>query len=114
MSGRCAAWRWCALPALVGTAVAGCAAGEWSTTRTDREVRAASLSDASASGSANPIMTVPVQSRPWEFAGHAGQIITIPNYRVYTTLTRQSVLDRLPLFLERAMEHYTTALAPLP
>ena len=58
--------------------------------------------------------TVPVESRPWEFAGHRGQIITTPNYRLYTTMTRQSVLDRLPLFLERAMAHYTSALATLP
>lgn len=99
---------------LAGVTLGGCATGRWSTSPASAEVNAASLSDTAATVSPRPIMNVPVQRRSWQYAGQAGQIITTPNYRLYTTLTRQSVLDRLPLFLERALEHYTTALAPLP
>jgi hypothetical protein len=92
----------------------GCVSDEWPATRDDGRVNAASLRDAAASVASEPIMDVAVQRRPWTFGGHSGQLITTPHYRVYTTMTRQSVVDRIPLFLERAMAHYTTALAPLP
>ena len=93
-------------------ALVGCVSGRWPAARDDGGVSAASLRDTVALP--EPIMSVEVQRRPWEFAGHFGQIITTPHYRVYTTMTRQSVVDRLPLFLERALAQYTTALAPLP
>ncbi len=101
-------WR-LTLVLVAGAAVGGCVAGQG-----HHGVNAASLPDAGASVSPQPITTVRVQRRPWNFAGHSGQIITTPNYRVHTTMTRQSVLDRLPLFLERALAHYRTALARLP
>jgi hypothetical protein len=92
----------------------GCVSDQWPADRDDGRVRAASLRDAVASAQPEPITDVPVQQRPWNFGGHTGQLITTPHYRIYTTMTRQSVIDRLPLFLERAMANYTTALAPLP
>ncbi len=51
---------------------------------------------------------------PWTFAEQSGQLITTPNYLIYTTISSERILDRLPLFYESALEHYTTALAKLP
>ncbi len=99
---------------LAAVTLGGCASGRWTAARNDDGVSAASLRDVAASASPEPIMNVAVQRRPWEFAGHTGQIITTPHYRLYTTMSRQSVVDRIPLFLERALAQYTTALAPLP
>ncbi len=92
----------------------GCVSGRWPAAQDDGVVSAASIRDTVASALPEPIMNVEVQRRPWEFAGHFGQIITTPHYRLYTTMTRQSVVDRIPLFLERALVQYTTALAHLP
>ena len=64
--------------------------------------------------SAQEITDVSVVERPWRFAGHDGRIMITPHYRLYTTLTSQSILNRLPLFLERAMAQYTSALTRLP
>ena len=97
-----------------GLMLGGCVSGEWPADRYDGRVNAASLRDAPVSVSGELIRDVPVQRRPWAFGGHSGQVLTTPHYRVYTTMTRRSVIDRIPLFLERAMAHYTTALAPLP
>ncbi len=60
------------------------------------------------------ITEVVVERRPWRFAGYEGQIIVTPHYRLHTTLSRHTVIDRLPLFLERALAHYASALARLP
>ena len=92
----------------------GCSPGSWSGSDRDGGVSAASLPDRATSAITDPLTSVRVQRRPWQFGGDAGEVITTPHYRVYTTLTRRWVLERLPLFLERALEQYTTALAPLP
>ncbi len=97
---------------IASVTLGGCVSDRWPAARDG--VSAASLRDTVASALPEPIMSVPVQRRPWAFAGHSGHLLTTPHYRVYTTMTRQSVVDRIPLFLERAMAHYTTALAPLP
>jgi hypothetical protein len=62
----------------------------------------------------NGITEVPVAQRPWRFAGDDGQIIDTPHYVLYTTVSKAQMLDRLPLFLERGLVHYTTALGQLP
>jgi hypothetical protein len=74
-------------------------------------VAPAALGAASAS---DAISEVRVERRPWSFAGYEGQIVVTPHYEVYTTVSRRSVLERLPLFLERGLAHYTTALGGLP
>lgn len=51
---------------------------------------------------------------PWQFGEFPGYIVSTANYRVYTTLTNARMLDLLPDFYERALNHYTTALADLP
>ncbi|MCH8006741.1 MAG: hypothetical protein IH888_11010 [Planctomycetes bacterium] len=60
------------------------------------------------------ITEVRLTREPWRFAGYEGQIITTPHYRVYTTLDRCRWLDRLGLFMERGLEHYSTAIVRLP
>lgn len=55
-----------------------------------------------------------VAEEPWSFHGRPGRVIRTTWYRVFTTDTDPAVADRLPLFLEQALEHYTTALCPLP
>ncbi len=102
------------LASLIFAVAGGCSSWNWSGGNRDGGVNAASLADRSASATADPITSVRVQRRPWQFGGASGEVITTPHYRVYTTLTRRSVLDRLPLFLERALVQYTTALARLP
>lgn len=49
---------------------------------------------------------------PWSFAGSAGVLVQTRHYRVYSTLTDPVLMDRLPGFLEQALEHYRTAFAP--
>jgi hypothetical protein len=55
-----------------------------------------------------------VKRDPWQFGEHTGLLITTPNHRIYTTIESERILDRLPLFYERALEHYTTAITKLP
>jgi hypothetical protein len=58
------------------------------------------------------IVTATVE--PWTFGPYAGKIIATKNYRVHTTLERESSLVRVPIFLESALAHYRTALGDLP
>lgn len=50
----------------------------------------------------------------WQFGEANGTLITTPNYRLYTTVDSATFLERLPVFYERALEHYTTILGDLP
>jgi hypothetical protein len=91
----------------------GCAASSSATTtaRDAGAVAPAALGEVNAS---DEISEVPVERQPWSFGGYDGQIVVTPHYNVYTTLSRRSVLERLPLFLERGLVHYRTALGRLP
>lgn len=51
---------------------------------------------------------------PWTYAGAQGKIIRTAHYRIYTTETDAMLVDRLPRFLELALDHYRSALARLP
>lgn len=61
-----------------------------------------------------PALEITATRQPWQFAEHAGHVITTPNYRLYTTVVDPVFLERLPVFYELALAHYTTALANLP
>jgi hypothetical protein len=67
-----------------------------------------------AIGPADEITDVAVERRPWRFSVYEGQALVTPHYVVYTTVSRDQLLERLPLFLERGLAHYTSALGPLP
>jgi hypothetical protein len=79
-----------------------------------RESRDEAVPPSLAAATANTITSVPVARKPWRFAGYEGQIITTRHYRVHTTMQHSPLLDRLPLFLERALDHYMTVIAQLP
>lgn len=62
---------------------------------------------------ANPA-ALSVTREPWQFGEHTGCLICTPNHRIYTTIDNPTILDRLPLFYESALAHYTTAITRLP
>jgi hypothetical protein len=51
---------------------------------------------------------------PWTLETTDGKIITTLSYRILTTATKTSITDRIPMFMETALIHYSTALGPLP
>jgi hypothetical protein len=57
---------------------------------------------------------IPVTREQWQFSSYPGYRITSPSYDVHTTIAYERVLDRLPIFLECALDHYRTSLADLP
>jgi hypothetical protein len=61
-----------------------------------------------------PIAASASSRQPWQFGDVQGMLITSPNYRIYTTIEYDRILDRLPVFYERALQQYTSALANLP
>ena len=50
----------------------------------------------------------------WRFDGADGQIITTDHYQLYITLNDPEMIDRLLVFAEQGLTHYTSTLADLP
>jgi hypothetical protein len=103
-----------AFGAVLAAAAPGCTSGSSPTLATGQRAGGAEQAPLSAVSASDEITDVAVDRRPWRFAGHDGQIIVTPHYSLYTTVSRHSVIDRLPLFLERGLAHYTTVLGRLP
>ena len=82
-----------------------------SNTTPNRAAPAASTQPGQMSETNAPI---PIERIAWRFAGADGQIITTPHYQLYITLDDPKVIDRLLVFAERGLTHYTSALADLP
>lgn len=55
-----------------------------------------------------------VRSEAWTFDEATGTVLTTPTHRIYTTIGDERMLSRLPVFLSRALDHYTSALVELP
>jgi hypothetical protein len=70
--------------------------------------------DGAASPLFSSVNTEVLSSEPWRYATAEGQILRTANYRVYTTTDNLVIRSRLSAFLEHALAHYRTALAPLP
>lgn len=51
---------------------------------------------------------------PWTYDGVPGQTLRTASYTLWTTSDNRAITDRLPIFMERALNHYTSALGPLP
>jgi hypothetical protein len=102
-------WARLAMVLALGAAVAGCVVERTATMADAPEAAAPAAFRAS-----DDLVDVPVEQQPWQFAGYDGQILITPHYNLYTTVTRHSVLDRLPLFMERGLVQYTTAFGRLP
>jgi hypothetical protein len=55
-----------------------------------------------------------IQTTGWEYDGAPGRVLTTTHYRIHSTVTRDSLLERLPRLMEAALAHYRTAITPLP
>lgn len=70
---------------------------------------------ASESGEvASKLTELPIIREAWHYAGYDGQFISTPHFRLYTTVQSEDFLDLLPVFYERALKNYTSALTKLP
>jgi len=72
------------------------------------------ITDASnASGASSP--SYEVVREAWTFEDRQGILLSTTSYRIYTTLGETSlVARRMPRFMETALAHYTSVIAPLP
>jgi hypothetical protein len=50
----------------------------------------------------------------WDFDAAPGKLIHTRSYRIFTTESDPVLLDALPPFIERALDHYVSDLGPLP
>ncbi len=65
-----------------------------------------------ATTAARPAPSTSIESvEDWTYDGDKGLVIRTPHFRIYTTQTEPILIDRLPGFLEAAMNHYRTAFA---
>lgn len=55
-----------------------------------------------------------ISEEAWTFGGRPGLVIRTPHYRVFTTESDELLRTRMVSFLEYAMAHYRSAIAPLP
>lgn len=77
-----------------------------------RALAGAAIAPAALARGADPFG---VESRePWTFGGAKGETIRTRHYRIFTTETDKNLTGRLPRFLEMALDHYRSALGPLP
>ena len=58
----------------------------------------------------NPVLS----AEPWTYENARGQIVRTRHYRLFMTESSALLAGRLPGFLEDALEHYRTAITPLP
>ncbi|MGP1346020.1 MAG: hypothetical protein ACTS3F_05030 [Phycisphaerales bacterium] len=55
-----------------------------------------------------------IAREPWAFGGDSGEILRTEHYRLYTTVGDQRERERAALFLENAIDHYTSGITDLP
>ncbi len=55
-----------------------------------------------------------LSAEPWTYENADGQTVRTRHYRIFTTETDPLLAGRLPSFLEDALQHYRTAITPLP
>jgi len=55
-----------------------------------------------------------VTSEAWTFEDKDGRLIRTPSYRLFTTASKYGLADRMPLFMEHCLLHYSTSLVELP
>lgn len=60
-----------------------------------------------------PTGSVVEETLPWEFEGHAGQIVRTKHYTIYTTESAPVIAGRLPGFAEASLARYTTTIGKL-
>ena len=104
---RRACMRWCT-PALV-VLFAACAKPTLSPPAGNAIPAAANPGALSAAARGEVLST-----EAWSYEDRQGKLITTESYRIFTTSTRDSMVDRLPVFLETALGHYSATLTALP
>ena len=96
---------------------AGCAGpgGGWVTEAEGRRQKA-DVGELSAAGSERGgAVDARVESEEaWEFSGRDGWVVRTRHYRIFTTETDAVLRERMAVFLEHALAHYTNDLAELP
>jgi hypothetical protein len=97
--------------ALAGATLAGCEVGSTPKTPESTPTKPAQTSPAAISGASLPES---VTTESWTFGDAQGVVLASANYRIFTTSTRRTLLDRLPVFMESALNHYRAALGDLP
>ncbi|MCC6229122.1 MAG: hypothetical protein IT432_07850 [Phycisphaerales bacterium] len=60
-----------------------------------------------------PRPNVILSEEPWTFGSSGGVMIRTPSYRLFTTISSQSLRDQLPVFIESVGRQYRTAITPL-
>lgn len=60
------------------------------------------------------VQSLVISTSPWTFEAKDGQVVRTPSYRIYTTVSKPQLASRVPVFLERCLLHYTSALGELP
>ncbi len=74
---------------------------------------AVQVSPGAVNSAPEPVFSIEA-TEPWPFAGTTGRQVTTTNYRLFTTEKDAVIVDRAPRFLELALDHYRSALGPLP
>lgn len=98
---------------VVGVAMWGCSSGAGGAAPTD----ASAVTPDTGPQPALRLADIAVITEPWSFGGAEGQILRTPHYRVFTTEESPVLRDRVPRFLELALDHYRTSAVmgdPLP
>jgi len=93
--------------------LAGCASGP-SAPAAGRPSDPAPRAQATEQIAAAPRASAVLDAEPWTYEGKDGQIVRTRHYRIFTTESDALLAGRLPAFLEDALEHYRTAITPLP
>ena len=87
-------------------AIGSCASDPKSSKSADRE------SDSPASASVfNPRINT---ADDWQYETTPGRVFRTNFYTIYTTSSNRAISDRLPVFMEHALAHYTSTLGTLP
>jgi hypothetical protein len=81
---------------------------------TEPEIAPARGNGAETAASASNTRAGELGREEWSYAGRTGQRIRTPNYEIHTTIRYDQVVERLPLFMEAALQHYRSAVMDLP
>jgi hypothetical protein len=75
---------------------------------------AATASPAAPAAVKNDLRRTEPIIEPWSFGGKNGECIDIGTHRVHSTLRDPVIRERMQIFLPTALDHYRSALVPLP
>ena len=110
---------WFVLLALLGavTLIPGCNQDDFVQRTSGASVTKPATERPSSAGavSGNPLFVL--STRPWDppvDTGPSGSLITTPHYSLHSTLEDGWLSEKMPAYLESALEHYRTAIIDLP